>query len=218
MSKMKYGLFFFLMIFLCNSFYGQDVNELFFDEATLSFNRTNLKDDNTENRNGLGLGVFHSFFAKSRVNLTFGVEYNRTNQFKKTIYVGHYAHSTDITYNMNIISFPVGIRLNVGNKVKVFLQAGGYADLMIKSSSKGTMHTYLPDQNGIVEYKDFPFDGKAKLSNTMGLYSGVGIRIPVSLFELVIKSDYKYGFNDLYSNLDVIYNRYWRISIGIKHK
>jgi hypothetical protein len=218
MSKMKPGLFFFLMIIVSNSFYGQDVNELFFDEAVISFNRTNLKDDNTENRNGFGLGVYHSFFAKSRVNLTFGAEYNRTSQFKKYMYVGHYAHSTDITYNLNMISFPVGARLNIGNKVKVFADAGGYADVMIKSTSKGMLHTYLPDQYGQVVYKDVPFDQKADLSSVIGAYAGLGIRIPLSLFELVIRTDYKYGFNELYSDRDNIYNRYWRISVGIRQK
>lgn len=218
MNKMKSGIFFFLMIILCKSFYGQDVNELFFDEANISFNRTDLEDDNTENRSGFGLGVYHSFFAKSRVNINFGVEYNRTNQFKKNMYVGHYAHSTDISYNLNMVSFPVGIRLNIGNKMKVFLEAGGYADLMIKSSSKGILHTYIPDQNGQVIYQDIPFDGKADLSSVIGVYSGLGVRIPVSSFELVIKSDYKYGFNELYSRRDEIYNRYWRISVGIKQK
>ncbi len=214
---MKFGIFLFVMIFLCKSFYGQDVNEIFFDEAGISFNRTALKDSGSENRNGFGLGVYHSFFSKSTVNLIFGVEYNRTSQFRKSLYVSHYAHSTDITYNLNMISFPVGLRLNVGNKIKVFLEGGGYADLMIKSNSKGILHTYLPDQNGQVVYKDTPFDGKANLSNTLGVYSGLGVRIPVSLFELVIKGDYKYGFADL-SSTDGIYNRYWRISIGIKQK
>ena len=89
------------------------------------------------------------------VNLTFGVEYNRTNQFKKSMYLGHYAHSTDITYNLNMISFPVGVRLNVGKKIKVFLEGGGYADLMIKSTSKGILHTYLPDQTGQVVLQRF---------------------------------------------------------------
>ncbi len=215
---MKSGIIFFLVIILCKASFAQDVNEMFFDEANISFNRTQLKDTNTENRSGFGLGVYHSFFARSMVNLTFGVEYNRTSQFKKKMYEGHYAHSTDITYNLNMISFPVGARLNIGNKIKGFVEVGGYADLIIKSKSTGILHTYLPDQTGQVVYKDTPFEEKADLSNVIGMYTGLGVRIPVSLFELVIKTDYKYGFNELYSNRDEIYNRYWRISVGIKQK
>ncbi len=119
MNKAKFGLFFSLLILLGNSLYAQDVNELFFDEASISFNRTNLVDDNTENRNGFGLGVYHSFFADKMVNLIFGIEYNRTNQFKKSMYEGHYATATDMTYHLNMASFPLGGRLNFGKKIKV---------------------------------------------------------------------------------------------------
>jgi hypothetical protein len=215
---MKFGLIFLLLIPLCNSFYAQDVNELFFDEASVSFNRTNLADTNTENRNGFGLGVYHSFFAKSLVNLTFGVEYNRTNQFKKYLYEGFYAKSTDVSYNMNIISFPVGLRVNMGSKIKLFIEGGAYADLMIKATRKGTLHTYNPHVNDSIAYKDIPIDEKADLSSVIGLYTGLGVRIPVSAFELVIKGDYKYGLKELYSYFESINNTYWRISIGIKLK
>jgi hypothetical protein len=218
MNKAKYSLFFLLMIPLCNSLFAQDVNELFFDEVSLSFNRTNLADNNTENRSGFGVGVYHSFFAAKMANLVFGIEYNRTAQFKKLMYEGHYAHTTDLTYHLNMASFPVGARVNFGKRIKVFIEAGGYADLMLKSTREGTMHTYFPDENDQIVYKDYPINEKAKLSSVMGVYSGSGVRIPVSSFELVIKGDYKLGLQDLYSYIDTINNIYWRISIGIRHK
>jgi hypothetical protein len=218
MNIIKHGLFLFALIFLCNSFYAQDVNELFFDEARISFNRTNLADDNTENRNGFGAGVYHSFFAEKMANLTFGIEYNRTNQFKRSMYEGHYAQATDLTYHLNLASFPVGARVNFGSEIKIFIEAGGYADLVIKSTRKGTMHTYFPDDNNQVVNKIFPIDEKAKLSSVMGLYAGLGVRIPVSTFEVVVRGDYRHGLRDLYSYMDSITNDYWRISIGIKHK
>jgi len=218
MNRKWYISIFLILIPLCNSLYGQDVNELFFDEASISFNRTILQDENTENRNGFGLGVYHSFFAKKTVNLTFGLEYNRTNQFKGYMYEGHYAHATDLTYHLNMASFPVGVRFNIGYYFKVFIEAGAYADMMIKSTRKGIMHTYLPDENNQIVYKDYPIDEKADLSSVIGVYTGLGVRIPFSAFELVIKSDYRYGLNDLYSYMDSIYNTYWRISLGIRHK
>jgi hypothetical protein len=218
MNKMKFCLVFLILIPLCNSLYAQDVNELFFDEASISFNRTNLADDNTENRNGFGLGLYHSFFAKSMVNLTFGVEYNRTSQFKRSMYEGHYASATDLTYHLNMASFPLGVRLNIGKKIRFFIEAGGYADLMLKSTREGMMHTYFPDENDQIVYKDYPIDEKAKLSSVMGVYSGFGIRIPVSSFELVIKGDYKLGLQDLYSYMDTVNNTYWRIAAGVRIK
>jgi hypothetical protein len=218
MNKKRYGLFFSLLILLGNSLCAQDVNEWFFDEASVSFNRTNLVDDNTENRNGFGLGVYHSFFADKMANLIFGIEYNRTNQFKKSMYEGHYATATDLTYHLNMASFPLGARLNIGKKFKVFIEAGGYADLMLKSTRTGFMHTYFPDENDQIVYKTYPIDEKAKLSSVMGVYAGLGIRIPVYTFEVILKGDYKLGLQDLYSYMDSITNTYWRISIGIKHK
>lgn len=218
MNKLRYFLSLLILVMLCKSFYAQDVNELFFDEASISFNRTNLEDDNTENRNGVGLGLYHSFFAKKTVNLIFGIEYNRTNQFKKIMYQGHYVYETDLIYNLNMVSFPVGVRLNAGNKVKVFFEAGAYADVMIKSTKKGTKHTYFPDANNQVVHKMYPIDEKADLSSVIGAYAGLGVRIPVSSFEVIVKSDYKYGFQDIYSNINSIYNTYWRISIGVRHK
>jgi len=175
-----------------------------------------MKDENTENRNGFGLGVYHSFFSKSMVNLTFGLEYNRTNQFKKYMYEGHYAHTSDITYNLNMVSFPVVVRLNVGNNIKILVEGGAYADVMIKSTRKGVLHTYFPDENNQIVYEDKPIDEKADLSSAIGAYTGLGVRIPVSSFEVIIKGDYKFGLQELYSYKDSIYNTYWRISIGIK--
>ncbi len=125
-------------------------------------------------------------------------------------------HATDLTYHLNMVSFPVGARLNVGKKIKFFIDAGGFADLMIKSTREGFMHTYFPDENNQVVTKTFPIDEKAKLSSYMGVYSGLGIRIPVSGFELVIKGDYKLGLQELYSYMDSIENIYWRISVGIR--
>jgi hypothetical protein len=217
MNRITYSLFFFLLILFGNSLNAQDVNELFFDEVTVSFNRTNLANDNTENRNGFGAGVYHSFWADKKANLVIGIEYNRTNQFKKNMYEGHYANATDLTYHLNMVSFPVGGRYNFGTNIRVFIEAGGYADLMLKSTREGIMHTYFPDENNQVVYKDYPIDEKAKLSSSLGIYSGLGIRIPVSSFEVVVKGDYRLGLMDLYSYMDTIENIYWRISIGIRH-
>lgn len=51
---------------------------------------------------------------------------------------------------------------------------------------------------------------------SFGVNLGIGIRIPVSKYELVVKPDYKLALNKLYSNLDNICNRYLRLNIGLK--
>lgn len=195
---------------------GQDSNDLFFDEFTISLNRTILQDDNTEDRYGFGLGAYRSFRADKKLNIVFGLEYNRTSQFKKSMYASRFAQATDLTYRIHCFSIPFGFRLNVGAKSKFFMDAGGFADLVIRSKQSGTMHTHRPDENNQMKYTRTEFDGNAGLSDYVGLYAGLGVRIPISRVELVVKPDYKFGINNLYSYRDEIFNRYFRINIGIK--
>ena len=200
--------------------YGQEENiDFFFDEFGVSINSTNLKDENTENKFGFGIGIYHSFMNDKKINLIFGFEYNRTSQFKKIMYEGHFAHTTDLTYNLNNLSIPINIRFNVGNKTKVFLETGVFADLIISSKRKGTMHTYLPDQNNNIVYKEYEINEKADLASiNYGFVLGLGLRIPLDKFEFTIKPDYRFGLRKLYSYQDNIYNRYIRLSVGLKKK
>lgn len=78
------------------------------------------------------------------------------------------------------------------------------------------MHTYLPDENNQIKYTETEIDEKVGLSNSIGIYVGLGVRIPISGFELILKPNYKFGINQLYSYQDNILNRYFRINLGIK--
>lgn len=205
-----------LIFFLGKVSNGQNSNQFFFDEFQISLNRTNLQNNNTEDRYGFGFGAYHSFMPNKRINLVFGLEYNRTSQFKKSMYEGHYAHTTDLTYNLNCFSVPIGFRFNIGSKTKLFLETGGFADLVINSNRTGTMHTNLPDENNQIKYTETEIDEKAKLSSSIGLYMGIGVWIPISKFELIVKPDYKFAMNKLYSYQDDIFNRYFRINVGLK--
>jgi hypothetical protein len=204
-----------LSLFIITAF-GQDKTNFFLDEFSASVNRTNIKNDNTSDRYGFGTGAYHSFLSGKKINLIFGTEYNRTSHFIKNMYEGHFANSTDLTYNINCISIPVGLRINVGKITKFLIETGGYADLIISSNRKGTMHTYLPDSNYHLVNKNFKIDEKVELSNTVGVYFGIGLRIPISKNELIIKIEYKFGLNELYSYMDDIYNRYFRLTVGFK--
>jgi len=215
-TTMRYFIIILISLLFIVPTFGQDKTDFFFDEFSVSANRTNIKNENTSDRYGFGIGAYHSFLSDKKINLIFGTEYNRTSQFIKNMYEGHFANSTDLTYNINCISIPVGLRINIGKKIKFFIETGGYADLIISSNRKGTMHTYLPDANNHVVYKDYQIDEKAGLSNSVGVYFGIGLRIPISKYELIIKPDYKFGLNDLYSYMDDIYNRYFRLTIGLK--
>ena len=208
------GLFFFVI----KKSNGQNSNNLFFDEFQISLNKTNLQNDNTEDKYGFGFGAYHLFIPDKRINLLLGLEFNRTSQLKKIMYEGHFAHATDLTYNINCFSIPVGFRLNFGSKMKAFFETGGFVDLNINSNRKGIMHSYFPDENNLINYTETEIDEKVELSNTIGLYIGFGILIPILKYELIVKPDYKFGVNKLYSYQNDIFNRYFRINIILKIK
>jgi hypothetical protein len=215
---MKHWLIITNIIFFYYQSYGQDNSKPFFlNEYCVSINRTVLKDENTEDRVGFGIGVYHTWMQEKKLNVVLGLEFNNTSQNKKKMYEGHFAHSTDLTYYINNLSLPSGVRLNSGNKVKVFVEAGLFVDFIISSKRKGIMHSYFPDQNNNIVYKEFTIDEKANLSSlNYGMYFSIGVKIPVYKNNLIIKSDYKMGLNTLQSNIDNIYNKYLRLSIGLE--
>ena len=216
---MKYSLIIIGMIcFMSRVSHGQDTKDLFFEEFYLSANRTIVNNLNTDDRFGFGLGAYHSFREDKKLDLIFGLEYNRTSQYKKSIYEGHFANSTDLTYNINCFSIPFGLRLNTGSRNLFYIETGGFADFVRSSNRTGTMHEYYPDENNQIIYTETEIDENVRLSDCVGFYMGIGVRIPISKFELIVKPDYKFGINELYSYQDDIFNRYFRINIfvGIK--
>lgn len=197
--------------------YGQKGETLFiFNEFSISLNRTNLSNDNTKDRFGFGIGIFRSILEHKKTNLVFGFEYNLTNQLKEITYEGRFARATNVEYEIHNVTFPINIRYNIGNKVKYFLQTGVFIDLIVSSKRKGIMHSYLPDNNNNIVFKEYLFNEKAGLTNqNYGFEIGLGLRIPIKKLELIIKSDYKLGLNNLSTNKN-IYNRYFRLVIGIR--
>jgi len=185
------------------------------NEFGISANRTIIKNDNISDRYGFGIGAYHSFLPDKMINVIVGMEYNRTSFVVSNIHGGHFYHYTDLTYHINYISIPLGLRINMGKKVKFFIETGGYADLIISSNRKGTIHTYYPDSSNLVVSKDSQINEKAGYSSSTGVYFGVGLRIPISKYELIIKPDCKLGLN-LYLNRDEVYSRYVRLTAGFK--
>jgi hypothetical protein len=194
---------------------GQQKMRFPLGEFGISANRTIIKNENISDRYGFGIGAYHSFLPDKMFNVIVGMEYNRTSYFIENLHGGHFDHYTDLTYHLNYISIPLGLRMNIGKKVKFFIETGGYADLIISSNRKGTEHTYYPDSSNHEVYKDFKIDEKAGCSSSFGVYFGIGLRIPISKFELIIKPDYKFGLN-LYLDMDQVYSRYVRLTVGFK--
>lgn len=214
---MRY-LLFVSFVFICSLSFGKnDSIPFIFNEFNVSINRTNLATSNTEDRYGFGLSVARVGMKEKCFNVVFGFEYNLTRQYKKLMYEGHFASSSDIEYSINHLSVPFVCRYNLGNKTRFFLEAGIFMDLLINSKRSGTMYTSLPDQNNAIVYKEFTFKEKAGLAPfNYGPSAGVGLCLPFKNKELILKADYKYGLRNLYSgSMDGIYNRYIRVSFGV---
>src|SRR5688572_3147408 len=81
------------------------------NEFSVSFNQTILKDNNTENGQGFGLGAYRSCLKKKHFDIICGLEFNRTTQLKKFMYDGHFSHYSNTKYHINSISIPIAGRL-----------------------------------------------------------------------------------------------------------
>ena len=126
---------------------GQDSTKFIFNEFCVSINRTNVQNLNTSNMLGFGLGVYQSFMTDKKFNPKFGLEFNRTSQFFTSINQGHFAHSTDVTYTYSCLSIPFGFRYSIGSKTKIFIETGGFVDIVLAAREKGTQHNYVPINN-----------------------------------------------------------------------
>jgi hypothetical protein len=185
----------------------------FFDEYAFSVNRTILEKKDFKGRIGFGAGVKNTLRRDKALNITLGLEYNRTSQLVKYIYNGHFSRSEDVTYTLNYFSIPVGLRFNLGSNPKFFIESGGYLDLVIASREKGTNYSYSSYGNPDNVTK---FNRKADVSDSYGLYLAFGLRTPVFGHELLICPEYKFGFNDVYRYYDPMYSRYLKLNIGVK--
>jgi hypothetical protein len=165
----------------------------FSPEFKLSFN---LPNKTLLGGYGFGIGLHNAFFNQKRCNLIIGLEYNamlNNDLFRygsKSLY--------------NYIGIPVNVRVNLGKKVKFFVEAGAFFDPIVFERiieeyitiTEKTVYMYKPD---------------------FGISGGVGLRIPIKKYEILVKSDYKWGLRSIFDRSSVaFYNRYWRLAVGFK--
>jgi len=190
---------------------SQNTRRAFFDEAGLSINRTNVENDNTENRFGFGLSAYHLARKGKKLNLVFGFEYNHTRQFKKSMYGGRYYSYSHITYSLNSLSIPVSARLNLGN---FFLEGGGFAEFYVAAKRQGTTTAYTPGQG----YEVSKFEDVADIAPlNYGPALALGFRVLVFSHEVMVKTTYRQGRRNLYTyNRSEIFNQYFQVLVGIR--
>jgi hypothetical protein len=204
------------ILFMIASF-GQQDSAVLFNEFRVSINRNGSFTPNTNEKFGFGAGAYHTLKANKMIDVLFGFEYNRTSQYLESMYEGHVANSTDLTYSFHSFSIPFTARTTVGRKVKFFVDSGAFVDFILAANRKGTMHTYSPDENGHFVYKEFDFSERVKVSYPIyGVSVGMGIKIPLLKNEFLVRTEFKNGINTISNGMDSIFDRYYNLSIGYK--
>jgi hypothetical protein len=204
-----------ILILIIIPSFGQQDSALLFNEFRLSINRNGSFTSNTREKFGFGAGAYHTLKANEMIDVLFGFEYNRTSQYLESMYEGHFANSTDLTYTFHSFSIPIMARTTVGRKVKFFVDAGPFVDFILAANRKGTRHTYSHDENGHLELKEYDFSERVKVSYPIyGVSVGLGIKIPLLKHEFLVRTESKYGINTISQGKESMYNRYYTLSIG----
>jgi hypothetical protein len=209
--------FLILVILMCRILsFGQNDSTFFLNEFDVSINHVTTNNNNRNNY-GFGIGANHIFLSDKQVNIVVGMEYNMTVQYFSSMYEGHFASLSDITFYIHSFSIPVTARLNFGHKTKFFIEAGTYLDMNMGAKEKGRMHTYFLDDDNTIINSESDINRKTDISAlNYGISAGLGISISISKIRIFIKPEYKFGFAKLYSGADYVSNNYLRVVIGIK--
>lgn len=194
---------------------GQDSEKSFRDEFTFSLNQTVQPDYKIEPRYSFGFSINHVFMAKKTANILFGVEYNcirfHTDLSNQEFYYG----SADLNYKLHYLSVPLGFRVNLQHHPSIFLETGVYMDIMLNSNVQGTTQTFVRYKYGYLKYDPIEIDEPTPIESNTGVYFGVGVKVPISKFELLIKPDFKLGFGHTPIGKSEFYNLYYRINVGL---
>ncbi len=214
---MKNAISLLTFLFLYILAFGQNDKPKPLSEIGISANRTLLENQNTKNGNGFGIGLYQYILDNEKTNLTFGLEFNMTSQLIKSMYHGHSGHTTDVEFYFYWFSIPLTTRIYFGERVKFFVEPGIFIDIPIYSREKGTLHIYSLNDDNQIEYTETEYDYKSNEADfNYGLSLGLGIIIPISNVNLIIKPDYKLGLKSIGYSRENIYNRYFRITVGMR--
>jgi len=188
-------IIFFGTVFCISSQNSEHIN--FSPEVALSLNINHQQFFGTQL--GFGVGVFHAFYNQKKCNLILGLQYDAFIKRYDYFELGNFNH-----YN-SFFGIPLLFRVNFGKKVKFFIEPGIFCDLIIFSRVKYRLY----NSNEMIElYFDKP---------DFGVSGGIGLRIPINKYEILLKGNYKWGMKYLFNNSFYnSYNQYFRISVGFK--
>jgi hypothetical protein len=216
---MKRTILFFIALLFAASVFGQEEEKVkklvFFNEYSISVNRTNMNLSGTENRFGGGASMYFSLAMVRHLDIMVGLEYNYTSLFRENMpFMGH-RHEENITFHIHTVSLvPVAFRFNIGKNVKYFLETGLPLGTSFVNKT-GTMFYInpLPTPENPDNY--LPAKPHREIGLNGNLFFGMGVRIPMKGIEWVIKADYNVGISRIagYENY-----QYYRLGVGIRKR
>ncbi len=199
---------------------AQEPSQPFVSELSISVNQTYVADDNTEDRMGFGFGAYHISRTQSAARLLVGLEYNQTNQFKQRVITGRLSDESNIDYRFHEITSPIGVRFQFGGETQFLADLGGTLGLIVNSTEKGTLNYLDTSGPGNPERREKTFEDKSVNGPLLGSWVGVGIKIPVQNVNVILRSDFRYNFNQKPIGDDgweeTIKLNYFRINLGIQ--
>lgn len=209
-------ILFFISFFLS----AQNDSIPFINEFGGTINKTRLNDEYSSNRIGYGLIAYHSGTKNKTANFIFGFEYNSIKFHKDIIWAGHFAYYKDLLISVNSLGFPILIRIGIGNRLRFFIELGARLEFRIWSNMKGTFESFYPNSNNQLVHHSEKINTSAALESMTPVdllpTIGAGIIIKINKVDLLLKTDYRYGFTQLYGNNYRVNNQYMNFSLCMK--
>ena len=178
-------------------------------------NSFKMSSENTlvDDRLGFNIGASLTYKILKFLSLQTGVYYQEKGcifKFNQSI-DSYYGGTTNFTVqqqiNLNYVTLPVNLNLQVGKIVKVFANIGIDASYLIKGNvadKKVTQNSYTGSYpNNYYSY------GDEFSKYDIGLNLGGGVKIPLSAkMDLIAQANYNHGFNKVYTNKINYWNSY----------
>lgn len=191
---------FFVIIATLSAFpsYGQDIPESPWQiEIGAGINHILTHVDGVEKRVGIGISIKKIWLPEKRYNIISGLVVENTKYYDNNIHCpGHLCTYKDgIKFNTYYLIIPLMFRYNLGNKYKIFMEAGPSFEIVPFKWGKGIESTYFPISGDVKEIKisgDFEHD-----FIDAGLNSGLGVIFPLRNYNIILSLGYHNSFISL---------------------
>jgi hypothetical protein len=217
---LKTKLILLVFLFLRLPTFGQSDSSKFFTQVNISINKVYNADQTSNNPMGFGTGLYLTELKDKLIKIRFGIEYNRINYFNAYQYESHFSHLEDITYHFNYFSIPLTAQLNIGSKIKAIIETGIYLDVNFSASINATGYYSGPNSSmtQLVESKEEISQKADILPPQFGYSFGIGIKIPIWKYLLIITPDYKGKFTKENSSSEIHFDNIVRLTAGFQWK